>query len=116
MTTRTKEWLMGSNKPNQDAERLVTAILIDPRDSAIGCKVVWIHCLILLLGSDLAFAALLEERIRIIVTGIVVAKVVIPVALLYSVSSVYFAENRDLITFLLENLRKEGNVGRKRNA
>src|ERR1700735_595208 len=62
-----KERFMWSDKPNQQAERLIAAILVEPRQRAIDGQIVWIDIQILFLGANLALPAFFEKWIRVIV-------------------------------------------------
>ena len=106
-----EEWFVRSNKPDQQAKRLIAAILIEPRQRAVDGQIVWINVEILLLGADLALPAFFEKRIGVVVGGIVVAKVVVPVALLGAIWKVHLAQNCNFVACLVKKVGKERYVG-----
>lgn len=66
--------------------------------------------------ADGTVAALFEERVGVVVAGIVVAEVIVPVTLFDAVVHVDFPENRDLVASLAEEIGEERNVGGERGA
>jgi len=114
VTAWAEEGLVRSDEPDEDAEGFVAAVLVDPGECFIGGEIVGIDVVVLHLRSDGAVAALLEERVGVVVAGVVVAEVVVPMALFDTVVHVNLAEDSDLIPGLFEEIGEERNVGRKR--
>ncbi len=102
VTARTEERLVRRDKPDEKAEGLVATIFFKPSQRAIDGEVVRIDVVEALLRADFSFAAFFEKRIRVVVGGVVVAEVVVPVAVFNAVGCVYFAEQRDFVTGLVE--------------
>ena len=116
VAARAEEGLVRGDEPDEEAEGLVAAILIEPGEGLIGGEVVGIDVEVLLLRADGAVASLLEERVGVVVAGVVVAEVVVPVTVFDAVVHVDLAEDGDLVAGLLEEVGEERNVGRERLA
>src|ERR1017187_4149003 len=114
MAPSPEERFMWSNKPHQQAKRLVSAIFVQPRQRSIDGQIVGIHIAILLLRPDRPLAPFLEKRIGVVIRGIVVAEIIIPITILNSIRCVNFAKDGNLITDLVKNVSEERNVGRQR--
>src|ERR1035437_1431488 len=114
MAPSPEEGLVWSDKPDEQAKRLITAIIVQPRQRSIDGQIVGIHIAILLLRTDLPLAPFLEKRIRIVIRRIVVAEIIIPITIFNSIRCVNFAKDGNLITGLVKNVGEERNVRRQR--
>src|SRR5450631_1989953 len=96
-----EERLVWSNKPHQQAKRLGSAILIQPRQRAIDCQIVRIHIAILLLRSYLPFAPFLKEWIGVVIRRIVMAEIIIPITIFNAIRHVHLSKDGNLIAGLV---------------
>src|ERR1039458_5049787 len=110
VTSWAEERFVWCDKPDQQAERLIAAVLLQPCECAINRQVVGIDIVIALFRSDLSLSTFLEKRIRVVIGGTIVAEVIVPIALFNAIANMYFAENRYLVAGLAKDVGNNWNV------
>src|ERR1700722_17125549 len=67
VASRSKEWFVRCDKPDQEAERFITTVLLQPCECAIDRQVVRIDIVVALFRPNLSFSAFLEKRIHVVI-------------------------------------------------